>query len=174
MIDTKRAKKGEGKDWAWADRAIEKSKGLLKVEDLVIEARVKDIIQGNKYTVASTRIGFTGMNTYVDLRSDLGPDKEGYVTILHEMLHVAQNQHFVVMNSIYKLFPNKTVRKHVKKLWEDANEQIVERLAQGLYGIIMEENTGNDTDTTDNTDVNDTDSTNTKEQTSSPNDTWQV
>ena len=93
--------------------------------------------QSPEHAVADTDVAWRYFFALITFADCIEEDDEGYRTITHEMLHVAQAPAIAACERMVGLVP-KELRKHARHLWDDANEPQTVLLARILAPLVRE------------------------------------
>lgn len=121
----------------WAQDFLANSMSRLGLQQWRLRVRMKEFT-GNE-------AGMKGQ-THLDLRyneadmylneDDFSRTPDAYLTMTHEVVHIACAPMELCMKRILELVPQ-DLQTHATKLWEDGNEQSVEAMAKALFPVMM-------------------------------------
>jgi hypothetical protein len=127
----------------WAKRACDAASDLLGISKSqhvfaqMVPADCLPTDDSGIYAAGEAVNNTRYMWSTIKLSEDIQPDTDGYETITHEMIHVAQAPAMQAMDRILDLIP-KPLRKHALKLWYDGNEQATVMLGRALAPLVRE------------------------------------
>ncbi len=80
-------------------------------------------------TLCRVKMLYRGYHAVIQVRADIKADEQGYISLNHEMAHIALSQLEQAKDRIIELAPIE-LRDHAEEIWQDADEQTTERLAR--------------------------------------------
>lgn len=96
-----------------------------------------DAIDGDSSVGGKLEYNYRYWLAWINLRSDIKPDDEGYQNLTHEYLHLAMSGLSQAIDSIMQLIP-KNLKDHCWDLWKDGNEQTVARMDSLIATLLRE------------------------------------
>jgi hypothetical protein len=120
---------------AWIVDYAQVCRRAFGLEDWPIAVIMQDCIDGDDQTRALTTTAIRTLDARLQVRRDLTPGDDGYVTLTHEFLHMATIYADVMAYRIMDMTPKKH-RALAERLWRDGLEQSIERLARALTPLL--------------------------------------